>query len=198
MQNSSKLYKALDERVLVLDGAMGSLIQAYKLTEEDFRGERFRNFHKDVKGNNDLLCITKPEVIREIHGRYLDAGADIIETDTFNANGISMEDYDMVQYVYEMNLAAANSTEHCGRIFGKKSREVSLRCRLHRTHEQNRIHVARCGRPGVSCSEFRRCGFGLHSTNQRFIGRRRGYFTRGNHFRHIECQSRVICRAARS
>ncbi len=97
----------LKERILVIDGAMGSLIQQYKLTEEDFRGERFKDWHKDLKGNNDLLSITKPEVIEEIHRKYLEAGADIIETNTFNASAISQADYDMSHLNYEINLAAA-------------------------------------------------------------------------------------------
>ncbi len=109
MKNSNKLYTALKNRVLVLDGAMGSLIQSYKLSEADFRGTRFVNYHLDLKGNNDLLSITQPKIIEEIHKKYLEVGADIIETNTFNANLISMEDYDMHQYdlVYEMNFASA-------------------------------------------------------------------------------------------
>lgn len=101
------IEKELEKRVLVIDGAMGSLIQQYKLTEADFRGEKFKNFHKDVKGNNDLLCITRPDIIEEIHKKYLEAGADIIETNSFSGTSISMADYDMQPYVYEMNLAAA-------------------------------------------------------------------------------------------
>ncbi|MBN8703941.1 MAG: methionine synthase [Bacteroidetes bacterium] len=101
------IRKELEKRVLVIDGAMGSLIQGYKLTEADFRGEKFKNFHKDVKGNNDMLCITRPDVIEEIHKRYLEAGADIIETNSFSGTSVSMADYDMQPYVYEMNLAAA-------------------------------------------------------------------------------------------
>lgn len=102
-----KIEQELEKRVLVIDGAMGSLIQQYKLTEEDFRGERFKNFHKDLKGNNDLLCITRPDVIEEIHKQYLEAGADIIETNSFSGTRISMADYDMQDYCYELNLAAA-------------------------------------------------------------------------------------------
>jgi len=102
-----KIEKELEKRVLVIDGAMGSLIQQYKLTEADFRGERFKNFHKDLKGNNDLLCITRPDVILEIHKQYLDAGADILETNSFSSTRISMADYDMQEYCYELNLAAA-------------------------------------------------------------------------------------------
>ncbi|MCB9260784.1 MAG: homocysteine S-methyltransferase family protein [Flavobacteriales bacterium] len=97
----------LTERILFLDGAMGTMIQRYKLAEEDYRGSRFADFEHSVKGNNDLLCITKPEVVREIHKKFLDAGADILETNTFNANAISMADYHMENLVYEMNVAGA-------------------------------------------------------------------------------------------
>ncbi|MCD8194481.1 MAG: methionine synthase, partial [Tannerellaceae bacterium] len=102
-----ELLKLLQERILILDGGFGTMIQGYKLTEKDYRGERFAGFHCDLKGNNDLLNITQPGVIQEIHRQYLDAGADIFATNTFNANSISMEDYDMQAYVTEMNLAAA-------------------------------------------------------------------------------------------
>jgi 5-methyltetrahydrofolate--homocysteine methyltransferase len=104
---NKNIYNELENRILVIDGAMGSLIQQYKLTEEDFRGEKFKNFHKDLKGNNDVLCITKPNVIEEIHKKYLEAGADIIETNSFSSTRISMADYDMQEYCYELNLAAA-------------------------------------------------------------------------------------------
>ena len=88
-----KIDEILKSRILILDGAMGTMIQRYKLTEEGYRGERFKDVAKLQKGNNDLLCITQPEIIEEIHCSYLAAGADIIETNTFNANAISMEDY---------------------------------------------------------------------------------------------------------
>lgn len=101
------LYDAVARRILVLDGAMGTMIQRYNLKEEDFRGEMFKNIDRCIKGNNDILSLTAPAVIEEIHRKYLDAGADIIETNTFNANRISMEDYGMESYVTEMNVAAA-------------------------------------------------------------------------------------------
>jgi 5-methyltetrahydrofolate--homocysteine methyltransferase len=97
----------LKSRILILDGAMGTMIQRYKLTEDDFRGERFKDSTVLLKGNNDLLCLTRPDVIEAIHREYLDAGADIIETNSFNANAISMEDYDMAELVKEMNVEAA-------------------------------------------------------------------------------------------
>lgn len=108
MKNKIEILKELmAERILVLDGAMGTLIQRHNLTEQDFRGERFADFPKDLKGNNDLLCLTQPEIIKNIHRQYLDAGSDIIETNTFNANAISQSDYGTENYVYELNREAA-------------------------------------------------------------------------------------------
>lgn len=101
------IREILKERILVLDGAMGTMIQKYGLTEQDFRGKRFSSFHKDQKGNNDLLSITRPDVIEAIHKAYLDAGSDIIETNTFSSTFVSMEDYDMQEQVYEMNFESA-------------------------------------------------------------------------------------------
>jgi len=95
------------DRILVLDGAMGTMIQRYKLTEEDFRGDRFANFHTSLQGNNDLLVLTRPDIIRDIHRAYFEAGADIVETNTFNSNRISQADYDLQDLSYELNVAAA-------------------------------------------------------------------------------------------
>jgi 5-methyltetrahydrofolate--homocysteine methyltransferase len=102
------IREALKERILVIDGAMGTMIQRHRLTEADYRGERFKNWHTDVKGNNDLLCITQPNIIKGIHREYLDAGADIIETNTFSSTFIAMADYEMQDLAYELNVAAAN------------------------------------------------------------------------------------------
>jgi 5-methyltetrahydrofolate--homocysteine methyltransferase len=107
MNRTEILYKSIEERILLLDGAMGSLIQTYKLEEEDYRGERFKDYHMSIKGNNDILSITKPQVIREIHAKYLEAGADIIETNTFNATSISQADYDMQAAVWDINYQSA-------------------------------------------------------------------------------------------
>jgi 5-methyltetrahydrofolate--homocysteine methyltransferase len=101
------LLDALKQRILVLDGAMGTMIQQYRLTEDQYRGERFRDFAHLVKGNNDLLTLTRPQVIREIHTQYLEAGADILETNTFNSTSVSMADYHMEHLVYELNFEAA-------------------------------------------------------------------------------------------
>lgn len=107
MKNSQQLYNALNSRILVLDGAMGTMIQKYKLEEEDYRGERFKNWEFPVKGNNDLLSITRPDIIAAIHREYLEAGADIIETNTFSGTTIAMADYHMEDLVTELNFESA-------------------------------------------------------------------------------------------
>lgn len=105
-QKFTAIKYALQKQILVLDGAMGTMIQSYKLTESDFRGDRFANFSCDQKGHNDLLTLTKPDVIKQIHREFLQAGANIIETNTFNANAISLADYQLEDLVYELNYQA--------------------------------------------------------------------------------------------
>lgn len=107
MTKEQSLQNALKRKILIIDGAMGTMVQQYKLDEADYRGDRFKNWHKDVKGNNDLLCLTRPDIIKEIHLQYLQAGANIIETNTFNAQTVSLADYDMQSLAYELNVAAA-------------------------------------------------------------------------------------------
>ncbi|OWK99610.1 5-methyltetrahydrofolate--homocysteine methyltransferase [Kaistella haifensis DSM 19056] len=107
MKNSELLYRALSERILVLDGAMGTMLQRYKFEEEDYRGERFKNWEHPLKGNNDLLSLTQPQAIEEVHRKYLEAGADIIETNTFSATTIAMADYHMEELAYELNFESA-------------------------------------------------------------------------------------------
>ena len=107
MKNTEKLYKALQEKILVLDGAMGTMLQRYKFSEEDYRGERFKNWEYPLKGNNDLLSLTQPQAIEEVHRKYLEAGADIIETNTFSGTTIAMADYHMEDLVYELNFESA-------------------------------------------------------------------------------------------
>ena len=104
---SESFHKALDERILILDGAMGTMIQTFKLEERDFRGGAFASHEGDLKGNNDLLFLTQLDVIESIHRDFLQAGADIIETNTFNANRISQADYHLEEEVRDINLAAA-------------------------------------------------------------------------------------------
>jgi 5-methyltetrahydrofolate--homocysteine methyltransferase len=103
----SNIESALESRILIIDGAMGTMIQRYKLEEADYRGERFRDWASDVKGNNDLLSITRPDIIQAIHLEYLEAGADIIETNTFSSTAIAQADYNMQSLAYELNVASA-------------------------------------------------------------------------------------------
>ena len=104
---AAALPDILRQRLVILDGAMGTMIQRFKLTEAQYRGERFADFHRDVKGNNELLSLTRPDVIRDIHEKYLAAGADLIETNTFSATSIAQADYDMAHLAREMNVESA-------------------------------------------------------------------------------------------
>ena len=121
----SKSYSLIEERlaqnILVLDGAMGTMIQAYKLTEDDFRGDRFADWASDVQGNNDLLSLTQPKIIKDIHKAYLAAGSDIVETNTFNANAISMLDYGMESLSYELNFESARLAREACDEFTKQN-----------------------------------------------------------------------------
>ncbi|MBI1224117.1 MAG: methionine synthase [Bacteroidetes bacterium] len=120
---SVTLQEAIKDRILILDGAMGTMIQRYKLNEGDYRGERFANWHLDVKGNNDMLNITKPDVIEAIHREYLEAGADIIETNTFSSTAIAMADYDMQEFAYELSLEGAKIARRAADAFTAQNPE---------------------------------------------------------------------------
>src|SRR5664279_549939 len=111
------IQESLNDRILIIDGAMGTMIQRYQLEEKDFRGERFKDWHKDVKGNNDLLSITQPRIVQAIHKEYLEAGADILETNTFSSTSIAQADYDMQSFAYELNVAAATCARNAVRDF---------------------------------------------------------------------------------
>ena len=116
----------LNDRILVLDGAMGTMIQNHKLSEADFRGAQHADHVCDVKGNNDLLVLTQPQIIEDIHVLYLEAGADIIETNTFNSNAISMADYQMEALVYDLNLAGAQVAKRAvARVQARRAPAVS-------------------------------------------------------------------------
>jgi 5-methyltetrahydrofolate--homocysteine methyltransferase len=120
-QRIKALKKEARERILILDGAMGTMIQRYKLDEAGYRGERFKTHTHDLKGNNDLLVLTQPKIISEIHNAYLEAGADILETNTFNAQAISQSDYGLEDFAYEMNVAAAKLAREAADAWTKKT-----------------------------------------------------------------------------
>lgn len=115
------IQQELEKRILVIDGAMGTMIQQHQLKEADYRGTRFANWHCDVKGNNDLLSITQPDIIIGIHLQYLEAGADIIETNTFSATTIAMADYEMQSLAYELNVAAATCARKAVELYQSKT-----------------------------------------------------------------------------
>ncbi|MFT5672982.1 MAG: 5-methyltetrahydrofolate--homocysteine methyltransferase [Polaribacter sp.] len=116
----SKITEEIKNRILVLDGAMGTMLQAYKFSEEDFRGERFKEYPTPVQGNNDLLSITQPEAIKTIHAKYFEAGADIIETNTFSGTTIAMADYQMEDLVYELNYQSAKIAKEVAEEFSAR------------------------------------------------------------------------------
>ena len=115
------IREILKKRILIIDGAMGTMIQRYKLEESDYRGTRFANWHTDVKGNNDLLSITQPQIIEEIHSQYMEAGADIIETNTFSSTSIAQADYEMQSLAYELNVASAGCARRAADKFTAKN-----------------------------------------------------------------------------
>ncbi|HET8809494.1 MAG TPA: homocysteine S-methyltransferase family protein [Flavobacteriaceae bacterium] len=115
------IQQELENRILILDGAMGTMLQGYKFTEEDFRGERFKDYPSSLKGNNDLLSLTQPQAIAEIHQKFLEAGADIIETNTFSGTSIAMTDYGMENLVYELNFESAKIAKKIAEEFTQKT-----------------------------------------------------------------------------
>ncbi len=121
----SKIHEAIKERILVLDGAMGTMLQRYKFEEEDFRGERFKEFPHPLKGNNDLLSLTQPEAVKSVHRAYFEAGADIVETNTFSGTTIGMADYHMEDLVYELNYQSAKIAREVADEFTDKPRFVA-------------------------------------------------------------------------
>ncbi len=123
MNKSDLLRQELAKRILFLDGAMGTVIISYKLDEKDFRGLRFANWHRDLNGNNDLLTLTQPDIIKAIHSAYFEAGTDIVETNTFNSTSISMAEYGMESLAYELNFEAAKIAKQAAEDFTRKTPE---------------------------------------------------------------------------
>src|SRR4029453_13160246 len=117
------LKREAAQRILILDGAMGTMIQRHRLDEAGYRGERFKDFPRDLKGNNDLLVLTQPKIISEIHNAYLEVGADVVETNTFNAQAISQSDYGLADLAYEMNVAAAKLAREAPDAWTKKTQD---------------------------------------------------------------------------
>ena len=119
----TKIEELLTERILVLDGAMGTMLQRYAFSEDDFRGERFREWRQPLQGNNDLLSLTQPQAIADVHRSYLEAGADIIETNTFSATSVAMADYGMEDLAFEMNRESARIASAVAAEYNRKTPE---------------------------------------------------------------------------
>lgn len=135
------IQDALKQRILILDGAMGTMIQRYNLSESDYRGKLFTNHPEELKGNNDILCLTQPQIISEIHEAYLQAGSDIIETNTFNATSVSMSDYGMQNHIREINIKAAQLARKAADKYTTEDKPRFC-CRIYRTDKQNHIDVS--------------------------------------------------------
>src|SRR3954468_8990384 len=150
---TEELRALLTERILILDGAMGTEIQRHRLGESDFRGERFADFAHDLKGNNDLLTLTRPDLIRSIHASYLAAGADIIETNTFNSNAPSQADYHLESLVYELNVTAARLAREVADEFSARGQSRFVAGVLGPTNKTASIS------PDVNDPGFRNVGF---------------------------------------
>ena len=157
------LKREAKERILILDGAMGTMIQRYKLDEAGYRGARFKDHPRDLKGNNDLLVLTQPKIISEIHNAYLEAGADIIETNTFNAQAISQADYGLEDIAYEMNVAAAKLAREAADAWTKKTPDKPrfVAGAIGPTNRTASISPD-VNNPGLPQCELRCAGRGLH------------------------------------
>ena len=150
-----QLLSALQERVLVIDGAMGTMIQRRGLTEADFRGERFASHGHDLRGDNDVLVLTRPDVVADIHAQYLDAGADVIETNTFNSTRIAQADYRLESAVYDLNLAGARVARGVADAVAANSREATFCGRRPGPHQQDAFTVATSKRAGFPRGDLR-------------------------------------------
>ena len=148
----SNIKSALESRILIIDGAMGTMIQRYKLEEADYRGERFKDWASDVKGNNDLLSITRPDIIRAIHLEYLEAGADIIETNTFSSTAIAQADYNMQSLAYELNVASAKVARQAIEEFLRSKRKAQSISPMRSTIQLSTVN---CQRSTNSCRRHR-------------------------------------------
>ena len=193
------LKEAAEERILMLDGAMGTMIQRYKLDEAGYRGDALpRSSQRDLKGNNDLLMLTQPEIIREIHDAYLEAGADILETNTFNAQlDLRRPTTASRTIAHEMNVAAAQARARGGRrLDAEDAGQAALRRRRARPDQPHRLDLARCQRSGLPRCQLRCAGRGLRDAGARADRGRRRPDPDRDHLRHAERQGRDLRRRA--
>ena len=186
------LLAAARERILVLDGAMGTMIQGLQYDEAAFRGERFKDFHRDLRGNNDLLILTQPKAIEDIHADYLRAGADIVATNTFSSTSIAQADYDLSGIAYEMNLEGAKLARAAADARHRRRRQAALRRRRARPDQPHRLDLARRLQSRLPRRHLRRSAQRLWRADQRPARRRRRPAAGRNHLRHAERQGGAL------
>ena len=156
-----KLSPLAAERILVLDGAMGTMIQALKLDEAGYRGARFDAWNRDVRGNNDLLISAQPDAVRDIHLAYFRAGADIVSTNTFSSTSIAQADYGMAEHRLELNREGARLAREAAALAEKRGRPAALRRRRHRPDQPHRLDLARREQSRLPRHHLRRAARGL-------------------------------------
>ena len=186
------LLAAARERILVLDGAMGTMIQDLQFDEAAFRGERFTDFHRDLRGNNDLLILTQPKAIEDIHAEYLRAGADIVATNTFSSTSIAQADYDMSDIAYELNRDGAKLARAAAERVSGGGRQAALRRRRAGSDQPHRLDLAGRVQPRLPRRHLRRTAQVLWRTDQRAARRRRRRAAGRNHLRHAERQGGAL------
>ena len=165
---SECLIADAQRRILILDGAMGSMLQRYKLGEDDFRGDRFRHFGHDLKGNNDLLVLTQPKIVQAVHQAYLDAGADLIETNSFNATRVSQADYHLEEATYDLNVAAAKLVRRHPHVFGdQQAASAELAFGRWEAQKQQEKAAAAAARGDDAHDSFDRIGWSPRLTPRR-------------------------------
>ncbi len=183
------LVDALQARILVLDGAMGTMIQRHTFSEAEYRGERFADWDRDLRGNNDLLTLTQPEAISGIHRAYLEAGSDLVETNTFNAQTISLADYGMEELAYELNLESARlARAECDAMTAADPDRPAVRGRRARPDQPHRLDLARRQRPGRAQRHLHGARRGLPRAGQRPGRRRRRPPAHRDDLRHAQRQ----------
>ncbi len=190
---------ALKQRILVLDGAMGTMIQALKLDEEGYRGARFDAWNREVRGNNDLLNLSRPEAVRDIHLAYFRAGADIVSTNTFSSTKIAQADYGMEDIAYELNHAGATLAREAAAACGKRRRPPPLRGRCAGADQPHGLDFAGREQSRLPRHQLRPIARGLWRADQRPDRRRRRSAADRDHLRHAQRQGRDLrhCRSLR-
>ena len=180
------------KRILVLDGAMGTMIQALRLDEEGYRGARFDAWNREVRGNNDLLNLSRPDAVRAIHLAYFRAGADIVSTNTFSSTRIAQADYGMAEIAHELNAEGARLAREAARDRAGRGRPAAFRRRRHRPNQPHRVDLARCAEPELPRRHLRRAAHRLCRTGARPSRRRRRHSADRDDLRHAQRQGRDL------